>query len=178
MNRLFFHSLVNIFFLFSFVPAADAKTFQKIWLNLNYVPCENMGITGSGTVELTLNYTFLPAVAGGPTGSAPAIQDIASIFVSPKYPHESDVVGTLKYTNVLNQRQTMSLVKPWYPTIGERDSNQLVMPKFAGTLNLPPQTQQAQIILAGTPLTLNLNIRFAQDGGNCFASFEQTFTLP
>lgn len=158
---------------------AQPKTFKHTYLNLNYVPCENMGVTGSGSVDLIVNYNYLPALgASNPTGSAPAMQDIGSIFVTPKYSHESELSGTLTYTDVLNQRKTMRLVKPWYPTIGSPDTNQLVMPKFSGNLRLPKETQQAQIILAGTPLTLNLNIRFGRDGGSCFASFEQTFTLP
>jgi hypothetical protein len=178
MIRSCFVFLLGGFLLIS--SNAESKTFKHTWLNLNYVPCDSMGITGSGTVDLTMNYTYYPAVVNGPTGSAPAMQFFGDFFLNTKYPHESEATGTLTYPLVNGGTGKIYLVKPWYPTIGEADSNLLVMPRVnsANRAFFPPEKQQAQVMPAGGQLKLNISIRFPQEGGNCFASFSQNFTLP
>ena len=100
MIRLLLSLLVAV--LVSGHADAQQKQFKKTFSNINYVPCENMGITASGAVDVTVNYMYLPAVPpSNPTGAAPAMQIINSVFVTPNYTHENDPSGTLTMPDVI-----------------------------------------------------------------------------
>lgn len=206
-------TLASIFVLLS--NGVDAqqpkKTFHKTFQDLNYVPCEGMGATASGTVEVTIEYhndpglPALPAVncpdyacevrTGGSHPAAPAVPPSYSIdkmFVDVSYLHDSEITGTALFPSSSVRAaipavrgeidRPVILVKPWYTTIGPPGSstNALVLPPADPKREfprLPRDAQRSQTLDIGKPITLDLSIRFPGDGGNCLASFHQTFTL-
>jgi hypothetical protein len=158
--------------------------YNKTWTDKNYVPCEGLGLTATGQIELTIKYDKKHWVRFAEEGQpAPEFDyyDIRSIFLETSYNHAHEASATLDYQGAPlvdegGGKQTVRLVKPWYDVMTDGDSKLLVGPKTRVS-GQPKPTQQRQWALT-RPLKLNVNVRFPQDGGNCFASFNQEIQLP
>jgi hypothetical protein len=154
---------------------AQPKTFRQTWANINYVACEGLGLTASGKIDLTINYW--PAGWNGVSFGL-----IPSVYLNTSYVHEHDPTASLSFTDGAGARKTVSLVKPWYATVSSPGSHQLILPQEVWHSNVIPRPpfplqQQTQSFKAGTPIKLNVTVRFPQSAGNCLGSFSQSINL-
>jgi hypothetical protein len=158
--------------------AANSETVTKTWTDTNYVPCEGMGLSASGTIELTVYYEkHVPPESPG-LPSVPPYYLVGAIFVNTKYLHNWDPHGSITFTNTGNFSETRTLQKPWYTTVGTSNAKLLVGERIKiNPGNFPVHRQQPFDVALNSPINLRINVRFPQQGGNCFSSFSKDFTL-
>lgn len=162
MNRSRAGGLAAAFLCVSSVPAhAESRSFS--WSDPNYVPCEGLGVLGSGRIDLTAQFA-----------SAGDTVTVTQIMVRTQYQFAHEPSGALDYEDPRQGSRTVSLTPPSGPTIGAAGSNDrvLLLPGRNGRAD-PPLS-----VRAGSRLRLSISTVFPQTGGACVASFDETFSLP
>jgi hypothetical protein len=144
---------------------ADSKTFS--WADPNLVPCEGIGATGSGRIELHITYT----IAGDKL-------TVTQMNVTGTYLHTIDLTGSVKFTKPDGSGGRVNLQKPWFSSI-------VADPATTKSLHLPRRnngnlaTDQTPFEARnGANLELSVGTLFPQTGGNCASTFDQTFKVP
>lgn len=171
--------------LFLFPSAASAKEFKQTWNDVNYVPCEDMGASASGTIELTIDYQkghwvpFHEESEPAPPGFD--YVQVQSIKVVTSYIHEHVPSASITYEGAPlvsegGGQQKETLVEPWYDSVSSDDVKVLVGRR---TLVRNQRADAQMGFYAKTsPMKLNVSVRFPREGGNCFSTFNKAFTLP
>lgn len=150
----------------AWTAVAHAAEKSVTWTDVNYVPCEGIGATGTGQVRMHVDYTIQ---SGKVT--------VTSLLLTTSYLHQHQPSATIDWTAPDGSRGRATLQRPWYSTIGPPDLGSLVLPRRAGgpagPLGQTPFEMRPQ-----TALDLSLSVRFPQAGGSCGATFENSLVVP
>lgn len=175
--------------LLSSATVADAERFRHTWTDPNWVPCEGIGASGSGRVQLIVDYVNAGTDDCRPSAGAPPCppgtssiswpRRIRSIAVGTNYLHTHQPSARLDYTDPRGRRQTLHLERPWYTSMSGDGWVTLVGRRLPNRpQNWPIHAQQSFETNSG-PMTLQVSVHFPQlGGGSCFASFRQVVRLP
>jgi hypothetical protein len=154
--------------LLTFIPinAANAEGKSASWVDVNYVPCEGMGATASGRINVNVGFT-----SQGNAVKVTALE-ITSTYL---HPHQSSARVT--YERPSSGTAGLNLQEPWFATIGPNDGSKTLLLPRSGS-GSGPAAQTSFDMKAGTRVKIDLTARFPQHGGNCFSSFSNELALP
>lgn len=145
-----------------------AATKSQSWVDLNFVPCEGIGATGTGRVEVSVTYEV----------DAGAVK-VTSFELELQYgSHNFEPSAALQYKQPDGQPARLIMQEPWFSTIrasGDR-GKMLYLPRSGSGPGMAAQTFFR--MAAGTDVSVDVSIRFPQDGGSCFARFSEKLSLP
>jgi hypothetical protein len=145
---------------------AHAAEKSVTWTDVNYVPCEGIGATGTGQVRMYVDYTIQ---SGKVT--------VTSLLLTTSYIHQHQPSATIDWTSPDGSRGRASLQRPWYSTIAPPDLGSLVLPRRAGGA-AGPSGQTTFEMRPQTAIDLSLSVRFPQSGGSCMATFANSLVVP
>jgi len=177
--------------LCALLPAsALAETYKAEWTDPNYVPCEGVGLTGSGRISIQIEYQHLPGkparkviepITGNDLGmlSADPHEDrIKSVVITTRYDHPVDQTGSIGYTGPDGKARNHPLTRPWYAVLKDASvSSILVGKRFVAPNGEARNWQEWMFIKGGSTLKLQLSTRYPQNGGSCVSSFTKEFTV-
>ncbi|WP_287600677.1 hypothetical protein [Thiothrix sp.] len=144
---------------------ANAKTYTESWSDLNYVPCEGVGIHGSGKVELTSDII-----------DEGDYYKITAFNIAISHPLGRNPAGKISVTDWKNKKISILLVKPWFNIISEPGKQWINMPKKA---NGSHSAEQQEIkVKKDSPIEIQVNVQFSHDSGFCSSNFNKTWTIP
>lgn len=144
---------------------ANAKTYTESWSDFNYVPCEGIGIHGSGKVELTSEII-----------DEGDYYKITAFNIALLHPLGRNPVGKISFNNEKNKKTSVILVKPWFNIISESHKQWLNMPRKTNNGN---STEQQEIkVRKDSPIEIQVNMQFSHDSGFCSSNFIKIWTIP
>lgn len=151
---------------FSFLTQpAFADTKSVTWLDKNYVPCEGIGATGSGVIDVSVTFS---KIAGG--------VKVTDLQVRTRYHHPHRPSASISFVSDQGKTAKLNLQEPWFPTIGPNDgSKYLYLPRAGSGTGSGAQTP---FQMKAGALELNVSTLFPQHGGSCVSSFSNTLQLP
>lgn len=139
---------------------------EENWPDPNFVPCEGMGATASGNIEVKIGY----AVKSG-------VVRVSDWQLRTRYFHDHSSSASLTYERPSGGRGSIRLERPWFPTIGPNDgSHYLVLARNGSQTG--PHAQTPFEMKAGSEISISLTTVFPQYGGTCVSSFSEDLTLP
>ena len=142
---------------------SEAETKSTTWMDLNYVPCEGMGATASGTIQFFSTFT----------STENAIR-VTELHITSRYLHPHSPSARVTYDKPAGGTAVFNLQTAWFPTIGPDDgSKTLYLPKSSSSAEQTPF-----VMKPGGALKVALTALFPQDGGNCVSTFEKSINLP
>lgn len=151
-----------------FSSEGHAATKSQRWVDLNFVPCEGIGATGTGQVEATVTYEIDSSVV-----------KVVSLKLDLRYgAHNFEPSAALQYKQPDGQTARLVMQEAWFATIrASGDGGKtLYLPRSGSAPGIAAQTPFK--MATGTNVSIDVSIRFPQDGGNCFASFSEKLSLP
>ena len=163
-----FRSSVVLFFSVSVFSLGGvfAEDVFKEWTDANFVPCEGIGLHGSGRIK---GAASISRTNHGVT--------VHTLSITSTHPLASWFSSSIDFKNQYGQEKSVTLTDPWYPTIGVPGNKTLVLPQNK-TLPITGSKEQMEIIVdSSNTLTINANVVFKLDSGNCTASFSQSWRL-
>ena len=163
-----FKPLVVLFFSVSVFSSAGAfaENIFEEWTDVNFVPCEGIGLHGSGKIKGAASISRTSHSVTVHTLSITSVHPLASWFNS-----------SISFKDQSGQEQSVILTDPWYPTIGTPGNITLVLPQNKTLPNTGPKEQMEIFVGSGSKLTINADVVFKLDAGNCAASFNQSWQL-
>lgn len=152
--------------LLTFVQIVAAEDISATWTDFNYVPCEGIGIHGSGKIKARASITR----------NANSIS-IKSLQITSSHPQASGFSSNITFIDDAAKKQSITLVAPWYPTIGPQGDKFKVLPRNKTTASPGPSEQTEIFIGDDQSITVIASILFTSANGNCAASFSQNWKL-
>lgn len=160
------YSLISVtLFIILSSHVANAKTYTESWSDFNYVPCEGVGIHGSGKVEL-----ISEIIDEGD------YYKITVFNIATSHPLGRNPAGKISFTDWKSKKTSVLLVKPWFSTISELNKQWMYMPKKTNSNNLAEQ--QEIKVKKDSPIEIQVNMQFANDNGLCASVFNKTWVIP
>lgn len=158
--------LLTIAFLLCLSFPLNADVYENEWADFNFSLCENVGITSSGRVRVRVHYA-----------PAPRGHQITSFQVFTTHPRGSFPSAKLFYSDTRGNTQSISLVRPWFDTIGGNNVGQLVLPRVRTSQGVGGLSEQADISVADAK-RITVQVNLVVDGTNsCVTGFEKDFSL-
>ena len=156
-------TLILSFFVYS---AANAVEYTKKWQDINYVPCEGVGINSSGTVVIKVEVLELSD-----------FKKITSLTISTTYPHGRFPAASISYTNWSGKREHLNLVRPWFPTIGAAGVQTLYLPRNKTSTN-PSAKEQKEIWVSNkSKLDVSVSILYSLENASCASQFSTSWGI-
>lgn len=125
-----------------------------------------MGITGSGTVRVSVGFSKVD-------GSI-VVNDLMLVT---RYLHPHQPTARITYVAPGGSKASVNLVPAWFPTIQPDDGSEYLYLPREGSGNTSA-AQKPFTMRAGSKLEISSTARFRRDGGNCYSMFDDTMTLP
>ena len=139
---------------------------EESWVDLNFVPCEGMGATASGNIEVRVGYNKKDDVL-----------NIVDWQLRTRYFHPHSPSAKLEWNEPSGATRSMNLEPAWFAIIGPNDgSRYLFLARDGNREGAAGQTSFK--MKSGTKVKISVNALFPQFGGNCVGSFSETLRLP
>lgn len=136
------------------------------WLDPNFVPCDGMGATASGNIQVRVGYLK--------DGDVVKVTDWQ---LRTRYSHDHSPTARLTWEKPAGGQNSMNLEPAWFSTISPNDgSRYLFLARNGNQAGAKGQTPFE--MKAGTVVQISIVTLFPQHGGNCVASFSDELTLP
>lgn len=158
--------LLTPILLMSLTVPSYAKLAEKTWTDVNYVPCEGVGIHGTGKIT-----------ARAETDTKDGFTKMTSLQVSTRYYITSTPSVLIIYRNPQNVRQEIRLVPPWFSTLEDRYTKSRYLPRNKTLPTSSSKEQGAIHIKNGSKIEIIVNTMLKQDGGNCATNFSTEWNL-
>ncbi|CAN7504615.1 hypothetical protein [Neorhizobium tomejilense] len=139
---------------------------EEKWIDLNFVPCDGMGATASGNIEVRIGYMK--------NGDVLKVSDWQ---LRTRYFHDHSPSANLSYQSPDGGKGSVRFEAAWFPTIGPDDGSKYLFLARKGNQD-GAAGQTPFTMKAGTPVDVTVISLFPQFGGTCVASFSKNLTLP
>lgn len=140
--------------------AGAGERVSQRWTDINYAPCENIGLTATGSV------TASALIGRG--GSSDRLEEFSLTL---RYNHAFTPSGSVSWTDSSGERRSTRLNAPWFSIAAPSDVKLLVTPRVMTGAWSGPHEAMAIEKLSGSPVSLQVSVLFSAPEGACTASF-------
>ena len=158
--------VLSLMFLLAATGNVFGEDVEESWTDFNFVPCEGIGVHGSGKIKAFASITR--------TNSGITVH---TLRITSSHPHASGFSSTIHYKDQSGTDNKVILVHPWYATIGPVGDRSRVLPRNKTHTSSGPKEQMEIFVGSEGKIRISANVIFNLDGGNCAAGFSQDWKL-
>lgn len=155
-----------LIFIFLSLHVEAKENIREEWSDFNFVPCEGIGIHGSGRIKASAEITrFSDRIV------------VHTLRVSATHAHANGFSASVSFSDDASNLQKIILVPPWYSTVGPANEMSRVLPRNkTETISGPSEQMEITVDSSGS-IEISANVLFSLDGGSCAAGFRTDWTM-